>query len=155
MSKYFGKCFGPSTPVTESSFWLRCPSFSLSKFTSQLKSIQSVVLVGILGICVTSWILRILGLRVTISKSQRPISRVLGVRVSCPRVPVSGARVSGSRVPGSHGPSFQGAGSQSLRVLGRKVAGLRFPSLMVPGLRLLRSQVSGLRVPRPSLRSWF
>ena len=149
MSKYFGKCFGPSTQATESSFWLSYPSFLLSKFTSQLKLIQSVVLAGILGICVTSWILRILCLRVTIPKSQGPISRVLGVRVPCPRVPVSGAWVSGSRVPRSHSPRFQGPGSQSLRVLGRKVPGFRFPSLMVPGLRLLGSQVSGLRVPGP------
>ena len=47
--------------------------------------------------------LKILGLRVTISKSQGPISRVLGVKVPGRRVPgsrVAGLRVSGSRVSG-------------------------------------------------------
>ena len=38
-------------------FRLRYPSFLLSKFASQLK-LQSMVRVGILGICVTSSILR-------------------------------------------------------------------------------------------------
>ena len=98
MSKYFGKCFGPSTRAPKSSFWLRCPSFLLSKFASQLKLIQSVVRVGIRGICVTSSMLRVLFSGFWVSELQfpsprDPFSRVLGVRVPSPRVP--DPRVSG------------------------------------------------------------
>ena len=141
MSKYFGKCFGPSTPAPESSFWLRCPSFLLSKFSSQLKLIQSVVRVRILGICFTSSNLRVLlsgfwdfALRIlAICNSQIPISRVLGVRVSCPRVPVRGSWVAGSRVPGSI-PESQGHNSQSPGSQGPGVPGLRVPG---PGSEVL------------------
>ena len=52
--------------------------------------------------------LRILGLRVAISKFRGPISRFLGVRV-----------------PESQDPSFQSLGSQVLRVLGSQISGLR------------------------------
>ena len=45
-----------------------------------------------------------------------------------------GHRVPGSQVPGSQSPGSQGPGSQG-------------PG--VPGLRILRSRVSGLRVPCP------
>ena len=143
MSKYFGKCFGPSTQATGSSFWLSCPSFLLSKFTSQLKLIQSVVLAGILGICVTSWILRILCLRVTIPKSQGPISRGLGVRVPCPTVPrsqASGSRVSESQGPGSQGPGLQvpeshGTGTQTPGVAGLRSQGPR-SRVLGPDFRL-------------------
>ena len=118
MSKYFGKCFGPSTPASKSSFWLRCPSFILSKFASQLKLIQSVVRVKILGICVTSLIMRVLlsGFWVAISKSQGPISRFLGVRV-----------------PESPGPGFQSPWSQGLSVLGLRVPGSQGPGSRVAG----------------------
>ena len=141
MSKYFGKCFGPSTPAPESSFWLRCPSFLLSKFSSQLKLIQSAVRVRILGICFTSSNLRVLlsgfwdfALRIlAICNSQIPISRVLGVRVSCPRVPVRGSWVSGSRIPGSQIP---------------RVTAPRVSRSLVLGFRDSVSQV-------PGLRSWF
>ena len=109
MSKYFGKCFSPSTPAPESSFWLRCPSFLLSKFASELKLIQSVVRVRILGICITS---SVLGLRVASSKYQGPICRVLGVRVPCPRVPVPRSWVSGSQSPRVLGLRVLGSGSQ-------------------------------------------
>ena len=64
---------------------------------SQLKLIQSVVRAVILGICVTSSILRVLlsGLW------------VLGLQFPSPRNPFPGSRVSGSRIPGprSQGPS--------------------------------------------------
>ena len=90
------------------SFGLRSLSFLLSKFDLQLKLIQSLVLVEILGICVTSSILRVLGLRVTSPKFQGLSSRFLGVRVLCTRVPES-------RV----------WGSQDLRVLGHRIQGLR------------------------------
>ena len=89
MSKNFGKCFGPST--RDPSFRLRCPSFLLSKFASQLKLIQSVVWVGILRICVTSSILRVLLSEFWVSGSQVP----------SPRDPVPGSWVSGSHVSGS------------------------------------------------------
>ena len=97
------------------SFELRCPSFLLSKFASQLKLIQSVVRVGILVVCVISSILRVLLSEFWVSGSQvlsprDPIpgshipgchfhSRVLGVMVLCPRIPES--RVPESRVSGS------------------------------------------------------
>ena len=102
------------------SFGLRCLSFWLLKFASQLKLIQSVVRVGILGICVTGPALGNLGLRVTSSEFQGPSSRV-----PCPRVPESG--VSGSRVLG-------------LRVPGSRVSGSRMSGSWVSGLR---SRVSG------------
>ena len=97
------------------SFELRCPSFLLSKFASQLKLIQSVVRVGILVVCDISSILRVLLSGFWVSGSQVPSlrdptpgphipgshfhSRVLGVRVLCPRIPES--RVPESRVSGS------------------------------------------------------
>ena len=127
MTKYFGKCFGLSTPAHESSFWLRCPSFLLSKFASQLKLIQSVVRVRILGICITISVLRVLfsGFWVSMSqifKSQGPISRVLGFRIPCPRVQES------------QGLGFQSPGSQSLRV-GSWGSGSKVSGSQVPGLR--------------------
>ena len=71
------------------SFWLRCPSFLLSKFASQLKFIQSMVRVGILEICVTSSILRVLLSGFWVSGSQFP----------SPRDPFPGSWVWGFRVP--------------------------------------------------------
>ena len=103
MSKYFGKFFGPS-------------SFLLSKFAWELKLIQSVVRFGILGICVTSSILRVLlsgfwvSGWVTISKYQGSFSRVLDVRA--PEFWVSGSRISGSQVSGSWGLRSQGPRSR-------------------------------------------
>ena len=98
MSKKLGKCFGPSTQ--DLSFLLRCPSFLLLKFASQLKLIQSMVQVGIVGTCVTSSILRVLlsGLWVKRPKSKGPSSRVLGVRVPVPRSWVLGSQGPGSQV---------------------------------------------------------
>ena len=76
-----------------------CLSFLLSKFTSQIKLIQSVV-----------------GGQLLVSWSQSPISRVSGVRISCPRVasPKSQVpRVPGHRVPGSQVPGSQVLGHGS------------------------------------------
>ena len=114
MSKYFGKCFGPSTPAPKSSFWLRCPSFILSKFASQLKLIQSVVRVKILGICVTSLIMRVLLSGFWVSESQFPSPMDL-----FPDSWVSGSqspRVPGSRVHGLRDSASWVSGSQGLRV---------------------------------------
>ena len=164
MSKYFGKCFGPSTPAPKSSFWLRCPSFLLSKLASQLNLIQSVVRVRILGIWVKSSILRLLLSRFWVSGSQFPRPRDLfpGSWVSGSQSP----RVSGSRVPGlrvlvqrSQGPRSRVScpdfrlclsgswvsGSQRPRVSGSKVPGFWVSGSWVP---VLGSQV-------PGLRSWF
>ena len=111
MSKYFGKCFGPSTRAPESSFRLRCPSFLLSKFASQLKLIQSVARVGILGICVTMSMLRVLfsgfwvsGLQFPSPRDSFPWSQESGFHVPGSRAPES--RVSGSQVPGSQVSGF-------------------------------------------------
>ena len=141
VSKYFGKCFGPSTPAPKSSFWLRCPSFLLLKFFSQLKLIQSVVRVRILGTCIKSSILRVLLSGYWVSESLFPSPRDLfpGSWVSGSHVPEYHSRVLGVRLPeslvsGSQGPRSQGPGSQASTVL---------------SLRILGSQVSGLRVPRP------
>ena len=158
MSIYFGKCFGPSTPAPEPSFWLRCPTFLLSKFTSQLKLIQSVVRVRILGICVTSSVFRVLHSGFWVSKYQFSIPRDLfpGSLVSGSHVPESqfeslgcqGPVFQDPRVPGSHlqesqDPDSQSPGSQGLRVLGSRVSGSWSPG----------SQVSGSQVP--GLRSWL
>ena len=116
MSKYFGKCFGSSTPAPKSSFWLRCPSFILSKFASQLKLIQSVVRVKILGICVTSLIMRVLLSGFWVSESQFPSPRDL-----FPDSWVSGSqspRVPGSRVHGLRDSASWVSGPQGLRVPG-------------------------------------
>ena len=108
MSKYFGKCFGPSTLAPEPSFWLRCPSFCFKIcFTIKVNSVC--------GTGQDTWnlrrkfnsqglALRILGLRVAISKSQGPISKVIGIRVPCPSSRALGVRVSGSRISG---PDFR------------------------------------------------
>ena len=52
--------------------------------------------------------LRILGLRVAISKSLGPISSVLGVKVPVPRSWMSGSRVPELRVSGSQSPGVLG-----------------------------------------------
>ena len=123
MSKNFGKCFGPST--RDLSFRLRCPSFLLSKFASQLKLIQSVVRVGILGICVTSSFLRVL---------------LSGFWVSGPQVPSSRDLVPGSWVPGSHVPWSHDPCS---RVLGVRAPESQVPGSQRPGSRVSGSQISG------------
>ena len=64
--------------------------------------------------------LRILGLRVAISKSQGPISRILGVTV---------------RIPCTRAPESQSSGSQGLRVPGLRILGSRVSALSVPGPR--------------------
>ena len=92
------KYSGPSTRAP--SFRLRCPSFLLSKFASQLKLIQSVVLVGILGICVTSSLLRVLlsGFWVSSRKSQVPGTQFHGPGCQGPMSQAPSPRVLG---PGS------------------------------------------------------
>ena len=102
------------------SFRLRCPSFLLSKFASQLKLIQSVVWVGILGICVTSSIVRVL-----LSGFWIPGSQVPTLRDPVPGSWVSGSRVPGFQSPRSQSPEFQGPRVLSLRVSGSRVPGLR------------------------------
>ena len=94
------------------SFRLRCSSFLLSKFASQLKLIQSVVQTWIRGICVTSSFLSVLLSGFLVS----------GLQVPSPRHPVPGSFVSGCHVLGS-----RVSGSQSLRP--------RVPSLRVQGPR--------------------
>ena len=132
VSKYFGKCFGPSTPAPKSSFWLRCPSFLLLKFVSQLKLIQSVVRVRILGTCIKSSILRVLLSGYWVSESLFPSPRDL---------------FPGSWVPESHVPGYHS------RVPGLRVPGLRLPRSWVSRSWGPGSQVSGYHVP--GLRSWF
>ena len=116
MSKYFGKCFGPSS---------RAPK-SLT-LMSQLFIIKICFTIKVNSICRAGYlesasqvksqgpIVRILGLRVAIPKSQGPISRVLGVRVPCPRNPVPGSWVSGSSV---QGPEVPGCPVPESQVLG-------------------------------------
>ena len=103
-------------PLEHLSFQLRCPSFWLSKFASQLKLFKSVG--GGQGIR-NLWhkfnshgpASQILGLRVTSPKSKGPSSRVLGIRVLCLRTRRS--RVSRPRVSGSQDSGSQGLLSQS------------------------------------------
>ena len=127
-------------------FRLRCPSFLLSKFASQLKLIQSVVRIATLGICVTSSVLRVLLSRFWVSGSQ----------VSSPRDPVPGSWVSGLHVlvPRFQGPRCQEPVSQGPRCQGpvSLVSGSRFPSLRVPGLMVPGSRVPGSLVSGPDFR---
>ena len=90
-------------------FWLRCLSFLLLKFASQLKLIQSVLRVGILGICFPSSILRVLLSGFWVSGLQFPSSRD-----PFPGSWVSRSRVWSSLVSGSQGPVVSGPGSQDL-----------------------------------------
>ena len=113
------------------SFWLRYASFLLSKFASQLKLIQSVVRVRILGICITISVLRVLLSGFWVSMSQ----------FSSPRDPFPGFWVSGSRVPGFKSPKVSGS-----RVPGLRVSGLG------PGVPGLRSQGPRSRVSGPGFR---
>ena len=82
-------------------FRLRCPNFLLSKFALQLKLIQSVVRVGILGICVKSSILRVLLSRFWVSGSQFPSPRDPFPGSRSPRVLGSESQGTGSQGPGS------------------------------------------------------
>ena len=132
--EYFGKCFGLFTRA--SNFLTQMPQLFIIKICFKLKLIQSVVR-DTWNLCrkfnSQGPTLRILGLRVAISKSQGPISRVLGVRIPVPWSWKSGSCDPESRFSGSADP-----GSRSPRVL---------------GLRILGSQVSWSQVP--GLRSWF
>ena len=111
MSKYFGKCFGPST---------RAP-----KFSNQMPWLFIIKICGAgretRNLChkfnSQGPALRILGLRVASLKSQGPSSRVLGVRVPYPRVTVPRCQGPVSQsprvpVPGSQGSKVAGHGSQ-------------------------------------------
>ena len=144
MSKYFGKFFGPSTRAPK--FLTQLPNFLLSKFASQFK-VNSICVAGR-----DTWnlhhkfnsqgpALRILGLRVAISKSHRPISRVLGIRVLCSRVPVPGSCVWGSCVPGSQNPRVLGPRVPGVRVLGPQISGSRFSRFWDPGSQVVFTSV--------------
>ena len=87
--------------------------------------------VRILGICVTSSVIRVLlsgflGLSVTSRNSKGSSSRVLGVRVSCPKV-------LGVRVPDSQGTGSQSSGSHGPRAFRSQVSGSRASSSQNPG----------------------
>ena len=118
------------------SFRLRYTSFLLSKFAIQLKLIQSVVRVGILGVCGTSSILRILLSGFWVSGSQVPSSRD----------PDPGSWVSGFHVPGSQ---FQGPGCQGLVSQGHRFLGSQAPEFLDPGSWSQSSRIPGLRIPGP------
>ena len=122
-----------STSVFDSE--VRCPSCLLSKFTSQLKLIQSVVRVGILGICVTSSILMVLHSGFWISESQ----------FQSPRDAFPGFWMSGPHVPEFQ---FQGPGSHGSRILDLTVSrwsqGHRFQGCKVLGSR---TWISGSHIP--------
>ena len=105
------------------SFWLSCLTFYYQNLLHNLKLIQSVVRVEILGICITSSILRVLLSGFWVSESQFP----------SPTDPVPESCVWGSRVPGS----------QNSWVLGPRVQGLRVSDLRVPVLKVLGVWVSG------------
>ena len=98
------------------SFWLICPSFLLSKFAWQLKLIQSVVWFEILGICVTSSVLRVQLSGFWVSGSQLPSPRdpFPGYWMLGSHVPDPSSRVLDVRVPESQGPESQDPGSQVL-----------------------------------------
>ena len=84
-------------------FQLTCPSFLLSKFASQIKLIQSVLIRSVAS-----------------HRSQGPITRVPGIRVLCPRVASPKAQGSSSKVLG-----YQVSG---YRFPGFQVSGLRVPA---------------------------
>ena len=102
MSRYFGKCFGPST---------RAPEI-LTQMPYLIKICFTIKVNSICGAGRDTWnllhkfnsqgpALRILGLSVAYSKFQGPISGVLGVRVPCLRVPGLGSQSPGVSDPGS------------------------------------------------------
>ena len=120
MSKYFGKCFGPSIRAPKSSFWLRCPSFLLSKFASQLKLfnlwygseyLESASQVQFSGSCSQNSGSQTRNFQVSVTYFQVPGCQSL--RVPGSRIPESW--VSGSQVSGSWGPRSQVSGSQGPR----------------------------------------
>ena len=131
MSKNFAKCFDPSTQ--DLSFRLRCPSFLLSKFVSQLNLIQSVISRP------QGRKSQVSGIQFRGSGCQGPSSRILGVRVSCLRV--LELQVPDSWVSGSKGleslcpwvPGLRVSGSQGLKVSGSQDPGSQ--GLRVPGPR--------------------
>ena len=123
------------TNRTLESFRLRCRSFLLSKFASQIKLIHSVVQIVILGICTTSSILRVL------------LSGfwVFGCQVPSPKDPFPGSWLSGSHVPWSQiqGPQCKVPVPQDSRVSGSQVPSCRSQS---PGFRVSGYQVPGSQV---------
>ena len=119
--EYFGKCFGLFTGA--SNFLTEMSQLFIIKICFTIK-VNSIC-----GAGRDTWnlcrkfnsqgpTLRILGLRVAISKSQGPISRVLGVRIPVPWSWVSGSCAPASRVSGSSGPGFQNPGVSGLMVPG-------------------------------------
>ena len=135
MSKYFGKCFDPSSRAPKSLTLM--PQLFIIKICFTIK-VNSICRAGYLEsasqVKSQGPAIRILCCRVAIPKSQGPISRVLGVRVPCSRVPVPGSWVSGSRVLGSRSPSVSGPKVPGFRVLGLRVPGSWVLDPRVPGL---------------------
>ena len=110
------------------SFWLSCLTFYYQNLLHNLKLIQSMVRVEILGICITSSILRVLLSGFWVSESQFP----------SPTDPFPGSWVSGSYAPESCVWGSCVPGTQNPRVLGPRV----------PGVRVLGPQISGSRFSR-------
>ena len=135
MSKYFGKCFDPSSRAPKSLTLM--PQLFIIKICFTIK-VNSICRAGYLEsasqVKSQGPAVRILCCRVAIPKSQGPISRVLGVRVPCSRVPVPGSWVSGSRVLGSRSPSVSGPKVPGFRVLGLRVPGSWVLDPRIPGL---------------------
>ena len=141
MSKYSGKCFGPSTRACK--FLTQMHQLFIIKICYTIKVNSSCgVSRNTRSLChkfsSQGPALRILGLRVAIPKFQEPRSRVLGVRAPCPRFPAPGSWVSECRVPGSQGHRFPGPRVLGHRCLSPRSQGLRVPS---PGPQGPRSQV--------------
>ena len=120
MSKYFGKCFGPSTPAPK--FSTQMPYFLIIKICFTIK-VNSICGAGrdTRNLChkfsSQGPALRILGLRFTSLKSQGSSFRALVVKVPCPGFQGPSSQSPWSRVSGS-----QRLGPQGLRdwVLGFK-----------------------------------
>ena len=129
MSKYFGKCFGPSTPAPKSSFWLICPSFSLLKLALELKLVQFSLWYGS-GYLESASQVQFSGSCSQVSGSQSLNFKVPGTyfQVSgCQGPTVLAFRVPESRFSGSQISESQGSASQGPGVSGLKSQGTRSP----------------------------
>ena len=131
MSKYFGKCFGPSTRAPK--FLTQMPYLFIIKICFTIK-VNSICGAGrdTRNLChkfnPQGPSARILGVRFASPKSKEPSCRVLGVRVS----------VLGSWV----------AGFQSFKALGLRVPGYR---VSVPDFRLCRENMQQIYRRTPML----
>ena len=123
ISKYFGKCFGQSTPAPKSSFWLICPCLLLLKFTLQLKLVQFNLWYGS-GYLESASQVQFSGSSSQDSGSQRLNFQVPGTyfQVSvCQGPGVLGSPFPESRISGSQGPASRSSNAPGLRVLGSQV----------------------------------